>query len=108
MADKILVSVPEMEATVNRYTDARSTMDEARQAIDKALDHLNNCWKGPAWAAMMATWAVINGNIKGSDMAIARSIDGLKATIATYTQHETDITSKANALEVGKDSTTYV
>lgn len=108
MADKILVSTQEMEATVNRYNDSRETMDEARDAMDRALRHLNNCWKGPAWAAMMVKWTEINGNIRKSDMAIARSIEGLKATIATYEQTESEVTSKANALEIGKDSTTYV
>ena len=108
MADKILVSVQEMEATINRYTDSRNTMENARQHMEKALDNLNNCWKGPAWAAMMAQWQLINANIKNSDMAIGRSINGLKSSIATYEQHESEITAKANALEVGKDSTTYV
>lgn len=108
MADKILVSASEMRATVNRYNDARDTMDNARNCMEQALDHLNNCWKGPAWAAMMAQWALLNANIKNSDMAMARSINALNKTIEEYTEVEEENTQKWNSQEVGQDSQVYV
>lgn len=108
MADKILVSAQAMEATINRYNEAYDTMEKARNDMDKALDHLNNCWRGKSWAAMKATWAVINGNIERSAMAIERSMQGLKDVIATYDQGESEVVSQVNTLDEGTKSNTYV
>ncbi|MBQ4089715.1 MAG: WXG100 family type VII secretion target [Clostridia bacterium] len=108
MADIIKVSASEMQATVTKYTNARANMDDAFSAMEQAMNHLDNCWKGPAWAAMMAKWYVINGNIRRSDTAIEMAINGLNNTINTMVNAETTNTNTAKNLEVGSDSTVYV
>ena len=108
MADKILVSTTEMQATINRYNNAKESVNDAFNHMQSAMDHLDNCWKGPAWAAMMAKWYVINGNIRRSDTAIEMAINGLNSTINTMVNAETTNTNTAKNLEVGSDSTVYV
>lgn len=108
MADIIKVSASEMQAAVNIYTTARQSMDDAFGAMEQAMDHLDNCWKGPAWAAIMAKWHTINANIRRSDAAIEQTIAGLNNTISTMTNAETTNTNTAKNLEIGADSTIYV
>lgn len=108
MADIIKVSASEMQAAVTKYTNARSTMDDAFGAMEQAMNHLDNCWRGPAWAAMMSKWHVINANIRRSDAAIERTINGLNNTINTMVNAENTNTNAAKNLETGTDSTIYV
>ena len=108
MADIIKVSASEMQATVTKYTNARASMDDAFSAMEQAMNHLDNCWKGPAWAAMMGKWHVINSNIRRSDNAIEQAINGLNNTINTMVNAETTNTNAAKNLETGTDATIYV
>lgn len=108
MADRILVSTAEMSATIGKYNDAQSTMMEAQKSMKAALDNLNGCWKGPAWAAMMAKWAQIEANIVKSEMAVNRSIVALQNTIMTYDEGENSNKATSSALDVGSQSNVYV
>ena len=101
MADRILVSTEQMEATVSRYNDARSNMNQAFSAMDKAWDHLSNVWDGTVKAAFMAEWITIMGNIRKSDQAMERSINGLIKSNNLFTTNESELTSTANSLETG-------
>lgn len=108
MADKIKVSAEAMRATVGKYQDSRSSMEDARKKLDSALQSLNGCWKGPAWVTMMAKWTEINLNITNSELAIERSIEGLNNTIQLYDTAEEQNTSKAKSQEVGTANTVFV
>jgi len=101
MADRILVTTEEMEATVSRYNDARDTMDNAFSAMDAAWDHLQSIWDGEVKAAFMAEWIVLMGNIRKSDNAMAKSIQGLIKTNNLFQNNEGEVTSRANNLNVG-------
>lgn len=108
MADKILVSTAEMNATIARYQQAQNTMLDAQKSMDSAMRHLESCWKGPAWLAMIAKWTEIEGNIAKSQIAINRSIVGLKNTITEYDAAEDANKGTASGLEVGTASPVYV
>lgn len=108
MADRIVVSTAEMSATISRYEQAQNTMMDAQKSMNSAMNNLNACWKGPAWAAMMAKWAEIEGNIAKSQLAINRTIVGLKNAIGIYDDTENANKNTASALEAGTASTTYV
>lgn len=108
MADRILVSTAEMTATIGKYNTAQGTMMDAQKSMKAALDNLNGCWKGPAWAAMMAKWAQIEANIVKSQMAVNRSIVALQNVIMTYDQGEEANKNTGSALDVGTQSTVYV
>ena len=101
MADRILVSTEEMQATVGRYEQARETMKQATANLDKAWDTLNQVWDGTIKASLMAEWAVMKGNVAKSDNAMNKSIQGLKTTIGLVDNAESEVQSKNNALEVG-------
>ncbi|MBQ8110574.1 MAG: WXG100 family type VII secretion target [Clostridia bacterium] len=108
MADKILVSTSEMNATITKYNDAQSTMQEAQKSMRAALDNLNGCWKGPAWAAMMYKWTQIEANILKSQAAVNRSIVALRNTISHYDEGEDTNKSTGSSLDVGSQTTVYV
>lgn len=102
--DRILVSPEEMMATIQRYNSARDTMNDAFSSMQAAMDHLDNCWKGPAWAAYMAKWSEIYGNIRRSDAAMEKAINGLTNTVREMEATETSVGSSADALEVGSQA----
>lgn len=108
MADKILVSTAEMAATIARYNEAQNTMQDAQRSMKAALDNLNGCWKGPAWAAMMYKWSQIEANITKSQLAVNRSVIALQNTINIYETSENENKGEATKLEVGKSTTVYV
>lgn len=108
MADKILVSTAEMSATIGKYNDAQNTMMDAQKSMKQALENLNGCWKGPAWAAMMAKWAQIEANIIKSQAAVNRSIVALQNTIMTYDQHEDENKNTGSGLDIGTQTSIYV
>lgn len=108
MADRIVVSANEMQQTISKYNDAQNGMQEAQKSMKAALDNLNSCWKGPAWAAMMAKWAQIEANIIKSQLAVNRSIVALQNTIAHYDQGEDTNKSTGSGLDVGSQTTVYV
>ena len=99
--DRLLVSTEEMSATVSRYNSARDTMDNAYTALDSAWDQLCAVWDGTIRTALMAEWVVIAGNVRKSDLAMAKSIRGLTNTHNLVVETESDLQGKANALEVG-------
>ena len=108
MADRILVSTEEMNATVVRYQQAQETMMDAQKSMHEAMDSLDACWKGPAWVAMMAKWAQIEGNILKSQEALNRSIVGLRNVVSYYETGEDTNKSTAGGLETGAAATVYV
>lgn len=105
--DRILVSPDEMRATIQTYNSARDTMNDAFSSMQAAMDHLDNCWKGPAWVAYMAKWTEIYGNIRRSDAAMEKAITGLTNTINEMEQTETNVGKTADALSEGTEETYF-
>lgn len=99
--DRILVSTAEMQATIQKYNSAREVMNDAFSAMEQAMDHLDNCWKGPAWAAYLAKWNVIYANIKRSDEAMQKAITGLTNTVNEMEQSEGNVGTAASSLDTG-------
>lgn len=106
--DRILVSVSEMEATIRKYEDARSTLEDSFAKLESAKDHLDNCYKGPAWAALTAKWASIYINLKTANKAIDGAVNGLRNTISTMEETESTNSSTNAALETGSAPTVYL
>ena len=100
-SDKILVSTAEMQATIGKYEQARSTMSEAFSALDQAKEHIDRCWDGPAKAIYTAKWANISINIRRSNDAIDAAVNGLKNIINTMDEGEEATGSTAAALDTG-------
>ena len=101
MADRLLVSTEQMEATVTKYNDARETMEQAFTSMDNAWNKLCQVWDGTITATFMAEWVVIMGNIRKSDRAMEKSINGMIKTHNLFSQNETELTGRANNLDEG-------
>lgn len=101
MADRLLVSTEQMEATVTKYNDARDRMDQAFTAMDNAWNQLCQVWDGTIKATFMSQWVVIMGNIRKSDQAMQKSINGLIKSNNLFSQNEGELQSRANSLESG-------
>lgn len=107
MADRLLVSTEQMELTVNKYNEARETMEQAFSSMDKAWDKLCQVWDGTIKATFMAQWVVIMGNIRKSDQAMAKSINGLIKSQNLFSQNEGDLQSRATSLDTGTAPTVF-
>ncbi len=101
MADRLLVSTEQMEQTVNKYNDARGKMEQAFNEMDKAWNNLCQVWDGTIKMTFMAEWVAIMGNIRKSDRAMERSINGLIKSNNLFSQNESELTSRANNLSSG-------
>ena len=108
MADRILVSTPEMEATIQKYESARQELQDAYSKLDAAKQHLDNCYKGPAYVALSAKWVDIYVNVRTADNAIDASVNGLRQTISMMENKESGISSGYASLESGKNAPTYL
>ena len=107
MADRLLVSTEQMEATVTKYNDARETMEQAFTSMDNAWNKLCQVWDGTIKATFMAQWVVIMGNIRKSDQAMAKSINGLIKSQNLFSQNEGDIQNRATSLDTGTAPTVF-
>ena len=99
--DRLLVPVEEMQVTVGRSNAAREKMDAATRSLEAAWNNLNRVWDGEIKAALLAEWAVLQGNVKKSDNAMKKSIEGLSRTIGLFTEAEETLISAANSLDDG-------
>ena len=106
--DRILVSVSEMEATISKYESARSILHDAYSKLDSAKDHLDNCYKGPAYLALSAKYAGIYMNVRTADRAIDESVNGLRNTINEMKEAEGANVSGASSLSTGTAAPTYL
>lgn len=101
MADRLLVSTEQMEATVTKYNTERERMEQAFTAMDNAWNKLSQVWDGTIKATFMSEWVVIMGNIRKSDRAMEKSINGLIKSNNLFSQNESELQSRANSLDEG-------
>lgn len=102
--DRILVSTSEMMETIQKYNNARDVMNDAFSALQSAMDILDTCWKGPAWAAYLAKWLMIFANLKRSDEAMQKAITGLTNTIQIMDDATQNINTQTGSLETGNQA----
>ena len=106
--DKILVSTPEMEATITKYEQARNTLNEAFTKLSNAKEHLDRCYKGPAYLALCAKWLTIYANVKTAETAVESAVKGLKTVIGTMEEHDSTVISTMSSLDTGASAPTYL
>lgn len=100
-SDRLLVPIDVMQNTLRKYNEARTRMNAAARSMDQAWDRLSKVWDGGTKAVFVAKWVVLMGNVKKSERAMERSINGLTRTVGLFTQNESDLTSRANSLDPG-------
>ncbi len=106
--DRILVSTSEMEATIQKYENARGTLEDAFSHLEAAKNHLDNCYKGPAYLALCAKWTSIYANVKTAERAIDAAVNGLRKTISQMDTTEKNIGSANASLETARSAPTYL
>lgn len=108
MADKILVNTEEMLAAITKYENARSILDEAFTKLQGAKEHLDRCYAGPDYLALVAKYMDTYANIKTAENAVESAVQGLRKTIDTMETSENAIGGRAAALEAGSAPTVFM
>ena len=93
-----------MQETIQKYNNARDVMNDAFNALQAAMDILDTCWKGPAWMAYLQKWLMIFANLKRSDEAIQKAVNGLTNTINVMTEATDTINTNVDSQEVGNQA----
>ncbi len=106
--DRLLVSVPEMEAAIQRYENARGTLEDAFKQLESAKDVLDDCYKGPAYLALCAKWTNVYTKVRTAEKAIDETVEGLSKTINEMEQVESNVSSTSAALDVSNSAPTYL
>ena len=101
MAERILVTTDEMRQTAAEYVSAKAGLQDAFSSLDRALNILESCWKGPAYMAMRAQWDIANKNIRRADEKMQDAVDELNAVAELFDQNESTIQSTFGSLDTG-------
>lgn len=101
MAERILVSTEEMRQTAARYQSAQGDLQNAFSDLDRALNILESCWKGPAYLAMRTQWNVAYKNIKRADEKMQDAVDELNTVAQLFDQNESQLQSTFGSLDTG-------
>lgn len=104
MADRILVSTTEMASAITKYEQARATLQEAYKKLQGAREHLDRCYKGPAYIALCVKYADIYANVVSADRAIDASVLGLRKTISVMSEAEGGNQQEARGAATGSRS----
>lgn len=108
MADRILVSTAEMNLTITKFEQARTTLQDAFASLDKAKEHLDRCYKGAAYLVLAMKYADICNNARTAERAIDKSVTGLRNTINQMDTAEGGASSTATSTNTGKSAPTYL
>ena len=101
MAERILVTTEEMRQTATRYQSAQGELQSAFSEMDRALNILESCWKGPAYLAMRTQWNIAYKNIKRADEKMQDAVDELNTVANLFDESESSIQSSFGSLDTG-------
>lgn len=101
MAERILVTTEEMRQTATRYQSAQGELQSAFSEMDRALNILESCWKGPAYLAMRTQWNIAYKNIKRADEKMQDAVDELNTVANLFDENESALQSSFGSLDTG-------
>lgn len=101
MAERILVTTDEMRQTAREYLSAKGELQDAFSSLDRALNILESCWKGPAYMAMRTQWNIAYKNIKRADEKMQDAVDELNSVAGLFDENEATLQSTFGSLDVG-------
>lgn len=103
MAEKILMSVPEMEAAITKYNAVKANKIAAIEAMNAAVKTLDASYDGPAATVFMAAFERLYANLKNSEQIMANAVSTLEKVVADLhsTEEETVRASFDAMLEEG-------
>lgn len=101
MADYIYVDPDAMENAIGKYQNALNELQDAYDNIDKARQHLDNCYRGPGYMVLSAKLASIYLNVKTADNGLRETILGLQKNRANWIQIERTSTAVIGGADTG-------
>lgn len=101
MAERILVTTDEMRETVSEYQAAKGVLQDAFSSLDRALNILESCWRGPAYMAMRTQWNAAHANIKRADEKMQDAVEELNAVAQLFDENEATLKSTFGSLDTG-------
>lgn len=104
MADIQKVSVQDIEACKVRYLTALSTLQECVAKYEKSLNDLSNDYTGRAFVIMSAKVVKMSLDLKKSFEKLTDVVSELGEVKDIYEENESNISSRANSLDVGTAS----
>lgn len=106
--ERVIVNTAEMTAAIQKYQNARETLADSFKQLEKAKEHLDRCYKGPAYLALCAKWVSIYANARTAEKGIDESVSGLTATSQTMETVEEGNIARNSGLEVGQAPTSFL
>ena len=104
MPDQIRVESSELEACVAAYKTSLSTLEDAVNTYEKALDALRNDWTGRAFAAMSAKVLSLVLQIRNSFQRVNDAVEELNFTKDLFEENEAKLTNRFTSLDEGTKS----
>lgn len=108
MAENMKVSTAEMAAAIQKYQSARETLENSFNQLEKAKEHLDRCYKGPAYMTLCAKWLSIYANARTAEKGIEESVNGLTNTIRSMDDAEVNNIHNYNKLDDGQQPTAFL
>ena len=95
MAEKILISIPEMETAISKYNTVKANKLAAIEAMNSAVKTLDESYDGPAATIFMAAFERLYNNLKNSEQVMANAIETLEKVVSDLRSTEDDTVSKS-------------
>ena len=105
MAERILVSTEEIQATVGQYESARESKNASLSAMKSAVDALGSSWNGLASEAFAGVFSTLYSNLSASDMIMEDAITELQKVAELAEDTESKQQQANAALDTGESFT---
>ena len=89
MAEKILISIPEMETAISKYNSVKANKLAAIEAMNAAVKTLDESYDGPAATIFMNAFERLYNNLKNSEQIMAHAVETLEKVVADLRDTET-------------------
>ncbi|MBR1707278.1 MAG: hypothetical protein IJ719_00425 [Clostridia bacterium] len=100
MAERILVDIPTMEATISAYNTAKTNLDVAITKMRSAVDKIE--WKGQAANDTRAEFTTLVENLKKSEGTMDKAVGILRTVINEMQLAEQNASSIGKTLDKGE------
>lgn len=106
MAERILVSIEDMQAAIQKYNTCKQDQQNAYLQMSNAVRMLDESWDGPASEAFKAAFGAMYKNLETSEQKMQDAIDELKQSAEAFkTAEESEIASGTfGGLEAGESA----
>lgn len=93
MAEKILISIPEMETAISKYNTVKANKIAAIEAMNAAVKTLDESYDGPAATIFMNAFERLYANLKNSEVVMNDAVETLEKVVADLRNTEEDTVS---------------